>query len=122
VELAMKLTVESCDQGVMHVASTEDITQSDFPTRDNPLEKLLGPDCYRQKVVLSLQRSCYIDSAGIGWLVMCHERFNDAGGRLVIHSIPPMVNHALQLLGLSSVLNVADDEPRAQLRALAQST
>jgi anti-anti-sigma factor len=116
----MKLTVPSSDTEVIHVSCAEDITLYDFRTGDNPLEQALGQDCYGRKVVLSLQKSGYIDSAGIGWLVMCHKRFREAGGCLVLHSIPPMVNHVFHLLGLTDVLNMADDEAHAEARALAQ--
>ena len=85
---------------------------------ENPLEQALGRECYARKVVLSLQKSWYIDSAGVGWLVMCHKRFRDAGGCLVLHSIPPMVNHVFHLLGLTDVLNMADDEAGAVARIL----
>src|SRR5271165_5749584 len=102
----MKLTVESSDGAVIHVACADDITLFDFHAGENLLEQALGKDCYTRKVVLSLQKSCYIDSAGIGWLVMSHKRFRDAGGCLVIHSIPPMVSHVFRLLGLCTVLNM----------------
>src|SRR5579871_5922363 len=115
----MKLVVESSDGAVVHVACADDITLYDFRAGENPLEDVLGKDCYTRKVVLSLQKSCYIDSAGIGWLVMCHKRFRDAGGCLVIHTIPPMVHHVLNLLGLVDVLNMASDETHAEARALA---
>jgi anti-anti-sigma factor len=117
----MKLTVESSDADVIHVACAENITHLDFGAEQNPLEEALGADCYARKVVLSLQKSRYIDSAGVGWLIMCHKRFAQRGGCLVLHSIPPMVNHVFRLLGLPAVLNLADDEPNAQAQALAQA-
>jgi anti-anti-sigma factor len=117
----MKLTIEKYDGDVIHVACAEDITLYDFRAGDNPLEKALGElgeNGYRHKVVLSLQKSCFIDSAGIGWLVMCHKRFREAGGCLILHSIPPMVNHVFHLLGLTDVLDMADDEAHAEELAL----
>jgi len=117
----MKLTVAPPEDGVTRVACADDITLYDFRTGANPLEQALGADCYARKVLLSLQKSCYIDSAGVGWLVMSHKRFRDAGGCLVIHSIPPMVSHVFRLLGLCTVLNMADNELHAQERALAQT-
>jgi anti-anti-sigma factor len=113
----MRLVVQHRDGDVVHVACEEDITLYDFRTGENPLEKALGEGCFRQKVVLSLQKSCFIDSAGIGWLVMCHKRFREAGGCLVVHSIPPMVNHVFELLGLVDVLNMANDEAHAEALA-----
>jgi anti-anti-sigma factor len=115
----MKLTVTSSEGAVVHIACTDDITLYDFRTNDNPLEQALGKDCYTRKVLLSLQQSSYIDSAGIGWLVMCHKRFRDAGGCLILHSIPPMVQHVFNLLGLVDVLNIAADETCAEAWATA---
>jgi anti-anti-sigma factor len=118
----MKLTVVPSDDLVTRVACADDITLYDFRTGVNPLEQALGTDCYKRKVLLSLQKSCYIDSAGVGWLVMSHKRFRDAGGCLVIHSIPPMIGHVFRLLGLCTVLTMADDETQAHERALAPTT
>jgi anti-anti-sigma factor len=115
----MKLVVIPTEDGITRVACADDITLYDFRTGANPLEQALGAGCYARKVLLSLQKSCYIDSAGVGWLVMSHKRFRDAGGCLVIHSIPPMVSHVFRLLGLDPVLNMAEDEARAQQRVLA---
>src|SRR5260370_37615909 len=110
----MKLTVEASDAGILHVACAEDITLYDFRSGEDPLVHTLGAGCYGQTVLLSLQKSSYIDSAGVGWLVMCHKSFRDAGGCLVIHSVPPMISHVLRLLGLTTVLNLAEDEARAR--------
>jgi anti-anti-sigma factor len=118
----MKLTVQTRDGEVVHLACADDITLYDFRAGDNPLLRALGEGAFKHKVVLSLQKSCYIDSAGIGWLVMCHKRFRESGGCLVLHSIPPMVNHVFQLLGLADVLNMADDEAHAEARALSSGT
>jgi anti-sigma B factor antagonist len=118
----MKLTVQSSDAEVTHVACADDITLYDFRAGEDPLVQELGAPCYRQKVLLNLQKSNYIDSAGVGWLVMCHKRFRDAGGCLVIHSVPPMISHVLRVLGLTTVLNLAEDEARARGRALTPPT
>src|SRR5262249_38521624 len=109
----MKLTVLNSETDVTRVESADDITIVDFQGKGDPLEQLLGPGAYRGKVLLSLARSCYVDSAGVGWLIMCHKRFTEAGGRLVIHSIPPMVCHGFRLLELETVLNLASDEATA---------
>lgn len=83
-------------------------------------EELLGPDGFRKKVLLNLVRAEYIDSSGVSWLIQNHRRFKDAGGRLVVHDIPPLVNQVLQLLKIQRVLDLASDEPSARALALQQ--
>lgn len=91
-----------------------DITlQTLVPDRDRFLE-LLGPDAYSATVLLSLERTTYIDSSGISWLLIAHKHFKQGGGKLVIHSSPPVVDHVLRLLNLQRVLNLAGDESAAR--------
>ncbi len=108
----MKLTVLASEDGITRVHSAEDVTIVDVQGA-NPLEQLLGPDGFKRKVLLSLAASPFIDSAGVGWLIMTHKKFKDAGGMLVVHSLSPMVNHVFRLLQVGTVLPVADDEAKA---------
>jgi anti-anti-sigma factor len=105
----MKLTLVSVEDGLTRVRSAGDITLEDVHTNREPLGELLGPEGYGRRVLLSLEGSCFIDSGGVGWLVMCDQRFRKAGGRLVVHSLPPMVNHVFELLQIPTILNVARD-------------
>jgi anti-anti-sigma factor len=109
----MKLHLLPSHLGLTRLESVDDITMGDFQDGRNPLEPLLGPAGYAGTVLLDLARSTYIDSTGVGWLIQCHARFNKAGGKLVLHSIPPMVNHCFRVLGMYDVLRIADDEASA---------
>jgi anti-anti-sigma factor len=109
----MKLTVVSVQPGLVRINSADDITILDFADGAQPLEALLSPEAYQGTVLLNLAESSYIDSSGVGWLVQCHGHFQKAGGRLVLHSISPMVNHCFRVLGMYDLLNIAPDEPAA---------
>jgi anti-anti-sigma factor len=109
----MKLTVTPSADGVTRVCTEGDITLYEVQGCPNPLPDVLGPDCFRRKVLLSLEQSYFIDSAGVGWLVLAHKKFSEAGGLLVVHSLSPMVHHTFQLLQIPSILHVADDEASA---------
>src|SRR5436309_3094686 len=98
----MRLTLLSTADGVTRVQSADDITLEGLQVGKEPLGELLGPSCYRGKVLLSLEKSGFIDSGGVGWLVTCHKRFAEAGGLLVVHSLPPMVNHVFRLLQVNA--------------------
>jgi len=109
----MKLTVLPPGPGATRVESADDITMLDFVAGAQPLEALLGPDGFGATVLLDLAKSLYIDSSGVGWLIQCHRHFEKAGGKLVLHSIPPMVNHCFRVLRMYDVLHIAPDETAA---------
>jgi anti-anti-sigma factor len=118
----MKLTALPSAQKLKRVGCSGDITALDLPPGAQPLETVLGPSGYTGTVLLDLSESPYIDSSGVGWLMVCHRRFEKAGGRMVLHSIPPMINHSFQLLGMYDVFHIAPDETAAhQLATTAHS-
>jgi anti-anti-sigma regulatory factor len=53
----------------------------------------------------------------VGWLIGLHKKFQQAGGRLILHSVPPLIDQLFRLLKLPAVLHMAGDEAAA--RALA---
>jgi anti-anti-sigma factor len=116
------LNVLSCEEGLARLECADDLTLLEVQDEGDILGRLLGQDCYTRRVLLSLAKATYIDSAGVGWLVMCHKHFLEGGGQLVVHSIPPMIAHVFGILGLTTILNLADDEKAARVRATAGNT
>jgi anti-anti-sigma factor len=114
----MKLTLLSADAGVTQVQCEGDVTQNDLWDCADPLERLLGASGFAGKVLVSMARANFIDSAGVGWFIVCHKHFREAGGKMVLHSIPPMIHNIFQLLQMHTVLHLAKDETAAL--ALAQ--
>ena len=105
----MKLALLPSEPGLTHIQCIGEITQHALWESDDPLEKLLGPSGFGGKVLVDLEQVDYIDSAGVGWLITCHKQFRDAGGILVLHSIPIQVHQIFQLLQMHKVLNLAKD-------------
>ena len=97
-------------------------------SRDEPLsvddveslDELLSPGFCACHVALSLANVRSVESRRISWLVAVHKRFCDEGGRLVVHSVWPLLMDAFRFLGLDRVLHVADDEADAR-RMLQES-
>jgi anti-anti-sigma factor len=113
----MNLSLVSSADGIRHVACSGEMTM--FAVRGaDPLAQVIGPDGFNRAVLLDLRQTTYIDSAAVGWLFGLHRKFNEAGGRLILHSIPPLVDQVFQLLKLPTILHVAGDEAAA--RALAE--
>ena len=114
----MKLTLLSIEKdGTIRVATDGNITTADFEAgAKNPLENLLGkPGSTR--VLLNMEKTDYIDSSAIGWLIGSHKHFKDGGGALVAHSVQPSVRQILELLKIGRVVPLAKDE--AEARSLA---
>jgi anti-anti-sigma factor len=109
----MKLNLLGAEPGMKRVECSGDVTVLDFATGANPLEAVVGEEGFGCTILLDLAKAPYIDSSGIGWLIQSHRRARQAGGRLVVHSIPPMVNHCFRVLRMNDVLDIAADEAAA---------
>jgi anti-anti-sigma factor len=117
--LLMKLSVISSDNNLVHVRCEDKISQEEFTDETEPLEELLSSQGgLRQKVLLDLERATFIDSSGIGWLLICHKHLRQAGGELIIHSVPPLIEQVLELVRLPKIIHVAADAASARAHAL----
>jgi anti-anti-sigma factor len=112
----MQLTIARTDNDVTHVHCDGSITQEGFKPGNDPLDQLIGVDGYKRHVLLNLDRTHYIDSSGVSWLMTRNRQFRQSGGRFILHSIPPMVGQVLTLLKMGKVLEMAADEPAALAR------
>ena len=115
----MKLSLRSEEGGVSLLQSEGEIRLSDQLRDSKVIEGLLGPDCYAKKILLDLQNTPYMDSSGVSWLVSFHKHCREAGGVLVLHSIPPSIMSILKLLHMDRYLNLVEDEQAAKTLALA---
>jgi anti-sigma B factor antagonist len=114
----MQLALVSDDHNLTQVELSGRITPDSFSHESEPLAALLGPGAYHRRVLLDMTKSEYINSSGVGWLIVCHKRFRDAGGRLVMHSIPQLVRSVLEVLKMDQVFHLSQDlESARQLAA-----
>ena len=113
----MKLTLLSAGKDFIHIGCEEEITQREFQPGADPLAALLGAAGFTHAVLMNLEKTTYIDSSGIGWLLACHKHFVENGGILVLHSVPPRVDHILQIVRMPLVLHIAADEAAARAMA-----
>jgi anti-anti-sigma factor len=112
----MKLSLVPSGDDFFKVACSGELTMLDVKGAD-PLEAVLGADAFGRTVLLDLERTTFLDTAAVGWLIGLHKKFQQAGGRLILHSVPPLIDQMFRLLKLPAVLHVAGDEAAA--RALA---
>ena len=102
------------DEGeVLRLEVSDRIVQGDVSPQVDPIGAMLGNLHFANSAVLSLMETEYIDTSGLWWLLACHKRFCEGGGKLVIHSVPPHVMDTLLMMRLELVLNLAEDESDA---------
>ena len=63
-----------------------------------------------RNVILNLKEVTHIDTAGVGTLVLCTERFRAAGGRIVLVNLSPAQVSIANILKLDSELDIYPDE------------
>jgi anti-anti-sigma factor len=114
----MKLSLKSLDTEAVSLQCEGWITQSQLKPGIDPFAQISGARTYTQRVLLDLERTEFIDSSGIGWLMGCHKKFGQEGGCLVIHSVPPMIRGVFELLKLHTVFRLAENEAAARKLAL----
>src|SRR5947209_788740 len=113
----MKLSLVSIEKdGVVRVASEGNITCEDFRIADgkNPLEGVLGQTWSNNRVLLNLEKTQYVDSSGIGWMIELARKFRDAGGAVAVHGVRPAVKQIFDLLKVAKVIPIAENEAGAK--------
>ena len=93
------------------------VTGDDLREAGCDLIKLFGVEVYSRPLLIDMSGTDFLDSSGIGWLLEQHKQFRSGKGKIILHSVPPMVSKVMQLMSLHRVLPIADDEQAASLLA-----
>lgn len=116
----MKLSMNAIEKGGLILVSTEgNITAAEIdPTAKNALETMLGVTWNTNRVLINFEKTAYIDSSAIGWLMGTFKKFKEGGGTLVIYNLQQSVKQILDVLKIGRIVSIARDEAHA--RELAQ--
>jgi anti-sigma B factor antagonist len=107
----MKTTVRQVGQvSVVDLSGKITIGEGDVVLRDKVVELLDGG---HSKILLSLEKVSYMDSAGIGELVACFKKARERGGTVKLLKPSGKVEDLLQLTKLWEVFEIFDEEPKA---------
>jgi anti-anti-sigma factor len=116
----MKISMISIDRdGLIRTATSGNLTATDFPADGkNVFEQLLGMTWSNNRVMLNMEKTQYIDSTAIGWLISCQKEFKANNGLFVVHSVQTSVQQVLDLLKIGKVVPIKDDEAAARAFAI----
>lgn len=109
----MQLSISERD-GVTTAAIAGRITFGTLEPGHDPLAREM-PDVYSRRLLFDLTGTEYIDSTGVSWVLTCHKRCREAGGRIVLHSLNPLVKQVFQVLKLDRVLHIAENAEKARV-------
>ena len=110
----MNLSIDSHIDNICHLSLSGKISQIVVDSCQDQLIQLVGQAHFNQTILLSLQNTNSIDSSGIGWLLATDKRIRDAGGTLVLHSLPHDIQCIFQMMRLNSILKLAKDKQSAE--------
>lgn len=113
----MQLNVLSDDGSILQLQGIGPMRLGEFQQAMSPINAKLESDGYARKILFDLSQVTYIDSSCVGWLVKCHKQSRDAGGTLILHSVPPSILAILKLLHLETLLHLVEDARSAEALA-----
>ena len=106
--------VENSEPQLIGLSAEGAISQHTHLDGVDPFQSAVGDHAYELRVIFNLTNVNFIDSSGIGWLINSHKQFQQAGGRLVLHSAPEHVQRTFRLLCLGNAIETASDEAEAR--------
>ncbi len=109
----MKLSLQSDNGEVVRIELAGQVIQKHISPFNEPLGELLRDDAYSRNVLIDMHDVELLDSSGVGWLLVCHKRFREKGGTMVLHSLSPVVRNVLKVLNLYLVFKVCENEGEA---------
>ncbi|HNQ21743.1 MAG TPA: STAS domain-containing protein [Phycisphaerae bacterium] len=111
---AVSLALAQPDNGVYEVQVSGRIGRGVDERIKTLLRETSGQEAATQAVVLNLADVAFLDSAGISSLLALQHDLTEAGGKMVLCSVPPRINQMFELVGMARVIPVADDARRAR--------
>ena len=111
----MQVELISNDGNVTCFRLSGKVTQQTLRKLEDPLESM-GDEIYRQRVLFDMSKAEFVDSGGVGWILKCHKRCRERGGRLILHSITPLVHNVMLVLRMNEVFDLAENAQEALSR------
>jgi anti-anti-sigma factor len=116
VDHDLQLQLISSANGLLRLRAAGGLTDAQLnKAASDPLEQVIGPEGYAQRLLLDLSKLQELNPAGVNWLIKVGERCQAAGGEIVCYALPAALRSALEQVAAASALNIADNEAAAAL-------
>src|ERR1700733_11978969 len=107
----MKITNREVDHVTILDIDGRIVLGAETETLRNAVRQLIGKD--KKKIILNLAEEDYIDSSGVGELVVTSTAVRQSGGERKVLNLPQKIADVLNVTKLYTVFAVKDDEFKA---------
>ena len=107
----MEIHLESANEHVVRAKLAGVVREMD--SDEVTFDQLNLPNVHSRRLLINMAGVKMLNSNGLGWLLTCNKQCCEAGGRLILHSLPSMALNVVKMMRLNQVLTVAADEDRA---------
>ena len=77
---------------------------------------MLGLEESRERLVVDLTETSYMDSSGLTALVVAHKRVRSRGGQLVVVNVDPSIGRTFEITGLHLLFPLVRERSEALAR------
>ena len=83
----------------------------DLAVKDDLIECVRASLAHAVRVELDFAEVSFIDSSGLGALVLLHKEAGGVGKKLFLMNLSPAIDHLLEITGLHGVFDVLPQQP-----------
>ncbi|GIW97400.1 MAG: hypothetical protein KatS3mg111_0733 [Pirellulaceae bacterium] len=109
----MLLRLDKQDDNLFFISVHGRISQTAVEDCAARLPQLIGESNLCKTILLNLRGAEQIDSSGISWILNLDKQIRQAGGKLILHSVPLDIQHVFNLMKLNRVLTLVKNEAEA---------
>jgi len=102
------------DSRQLHVSACGRISRDALARINDVVTPVAGPDWRSMQLMLDLTDATFLDSAGISSLLSLRDEMDRQSGGMVLCSVPQQLNQMFEIIGMSSLIPVADSVRRAK--------
>lgn len=109
--IGLRIEYEPLSKDLYEVKLIGELGMGSVPSLDRVFKNIFDQNVFR--LVINMEGTSYIASAGIGILVASSKTARENGGALILAGVTPRVRQVFDLVGLQQVVTFATDTKEA---------